>query len=62
MPSAKQIAGNQKRSVRAIIQKIEKMAADFSDTDGFMEAQAELFKGCAEEYLDELQRYIDDVA
>lgn len=62
MLTGKQIAGNQKRSVRAIIEKISALSEAFADVDGMMEAEAERFREAAEEYLEQLQLYIDDAA
>lgn len=54
MQTSKQISANQRRTMRAMITKIEKMAADYADVDNWMMEKCEMFKADAERYLSEL--------
>ena len=55
MQTSKQISANQRRTMRAMISKIEKMAGDFADVDNWMLEKCEEFKADAERYLSELE-------
>jgi len=54
MLTKKQIAANQKRSVRAIIDRIDRLIIGFDDVDQIMAMEAEKFKDAAEAYLSSL--------
>ena len=49
--TSKQIAGNQKRTMRALIPKLDEMAAAFSDVDEMMVGECQLLIDSAEEYM-----------
>lgn len=55
MLTSKQISANQRRTMQAMIRKIEKMAGDFADVDNWMAERAENLKAAAENYLGELE-------
>jgi len=60
MITSKQIAGNQKRSMRAMINKLDEMAAAYTDIDTYMGDQCQLLIDEAELYLEKLQAHIDE--
>jgi len=53
--TAKQIAGNQKRTVRTMIAKLDNMAAAYADIDTYMGDQCQMLIDAAELYLEELE-------
>jgi len=55
--TGKQIAGNQKRTLRAMIAKLDNMAAAYADIDIYMGDQCQMLIDAAELYLEELERY-----